>query len=112
MLDGGDQRRVGDVGGQFNRQNDVVEAAHVGWHLRRHRTAFGVDDDIERLDAGLAEHGTEKRGLVLAIAIAMREYLGGSMGLPASNAQFNSDVANVVLHEQRQRLHFLQRSVR
>ena len=34
MLDGGDQRRVSDVGWELNRENDVVKGADVGRHLR------------------------------------------------------------------------------
>ena len=48
----------------------------------------------------LAEHSTEKGGLVLAVAVAVREHVGSSMRLQASDAQFDRNVANVMLYEQ------------
>ncbi len=38
----------------------------------------------------------------------MAEYFGGGMGLVPADAQLNRDVANIILHESRQRLHFSQ----
>ncbi len=90
----------------------MVETANVGGHVRGYRTPFRVDDHIKRLHPDPAQHRTEQRGFIFAVTVAVDEHVGSGMRLPASNAQFDGDVADVVLHELRQRLHLLQRCLR
>src|SRR6266851_229952 len=107
MRDARLQRGCLEVGGQCNGENGVVKS-QIRRRRRRDRPAFGVDEHIVGFDADFLEHRTQQRDLVFAVAIAMAEYFGGGMGLVPADAQFNGDVANIVLHEARQRLHFSQ----
>ncbi len=92
---------------QHDGEDHVVEA-EVGRSGGRHRAARAVDDQVGRVDAQLAEHGAEQRHLVLAVAVAMREHLGSGARLQAADAEFDRDVADVVLHEARHRAHLVE----
>ena len=88
-----------------------LKATHAGRRTRSYRSAFGIDDHIERLDTDLAQHGTEQSRFVFAVTVVMGKHVGGGMGLKASNSQFNGDVANVMLHKVRERLHLVERGL-
>ena len=57
------------------------------------------------------QHGTHKGGFIFAVAVPVREDVGRSMRLPSADADFDGDVADIALHELRNRAHFLDRSV-
>ena len=44
------------------------------------------------------EHGAEQRDFVLAVAVLMLENIRGGMGLQSADADFDSDVADLLLH--------------
>ena len=105
MLNGGDQRRVRQAFGKFDRDNNVVESAHTCGCFRRNRAAFVVDDHIERVHANFPQHRLHQRGFVLAVSVPVGEYLRGGVWLDPTNSQRDGDVAKVPLHELRQSPH-------
>src|SRR5258708_1783468 len=107
MSDARLQRGCLGVGRQCNGKNGVVKG-QIRRRRRSDRPTFGVDQHVVGFDADLLEHRTQQRDVVFTIAIAMAEYFGGGMGLVPADTQFDGDVADVVLHEARQRLHFSQ----
>ena len=108
MLDGGDQRRVGQAVGQPDSGNRVIESV-VRWHLPGDGATFRIDENVVRIDTNLAQHGPHKCGFVLAIAIAMRINIGRRMWLNSPDTQLNRHIADVMLREITDRLHLLQR---
>src|SRR5690348_13987602 len=99
MVDGGDEGGVGYVVGQLDGQDYMVESANVCRHFRSDRAALRIDDYVVRLDANLAEHGAEQRGLVFAVSVAVGEDFRRRMGLVAADPELNGDVADIMLHE-------------
>jgi hypothetical protein len=108
VLQGGDQAGVGETLRQLDRVDDVV-AAVVSQHVGANGSALGVDDYVLRIDADLVEHGAHERGFVLTVAVAVGEGVGGGMGLQAADAQFDGDVADVVLNELGDGAHLVER---
>ncbi len=51
------------------------------------------------MDAYAREHGGEEGGLVLAVAVAIAEDVGGGMGLEAADSLLDDEVADVFLDE-------------
>ena len=55
------------------------------------------------------KHGTEKRGLIFAIAVLVSEHLPRWVRLMTSNSNLNGRIANLLLRVVRQHFHFLER---
>src|SRR5580700_8855499 len=104
MLPNRDQRRIVEPSRQLDREDHVIESK-IGWSGGRNRAAFGVDDDVVGVDANLFEHRTQKRRLVFAISVMASEDIGGGMRLLASDAEFDGNIANVILDEPGESLH-------
>ena len=98
MLDRSDQGGVAKSLGQPDGSDHMVEAV-VRWSFRRNCASFGVDDDVEGVNADLAQHRPQQRGFVFAVAIAVREYLRCGMRLVAADAELDTDIADVALYE-------------
>ncbi len=76
-------------------------------HIPRHRAPLVVNYNVEGVNADLAQHGSHQRRFVLAVPVVVRENLGRRVRLKSANAQFDGDVADVVLYEVADRLHLL-----
>ncbi len=104
MLHYGDQRRILHFIRQFDGKNHVVKGV-VSWRLTRNRASPCVDHYMVGVHSDLTQHGVHQRCFVFAIAVAVRENIRSSVRLPATDAQFDRDIANVVLHERSDGLH-------
>jgi hypothetical protein len=97
MLHHSDQRWIDNSFRQFDRQNDVIEAAHVRRHFRSDRATFGIDHHVVGIDADALQHRAHQCGFVFTVAVAVRKYLDRGMRLVASNPQLDTHIANIVL---------------
>src|SRR5260370_24074416 len=81
----------------------------MGRKLHREELPLVIDQHVVGIDAGLAQHCAEQRRFILAVTIAVREYLRGGMWHISAYANLNAYVADVMLHIRRQSADFLQR---
>ena len=88
-----------NVVGQADGQDDVVEAVERGRRVRGYVAAGGMDDQVMRGDPGGLEKRGEKRGLILAVSVSVRQDARGRMGPEASDADLDGHVADLPLDE-------------
>src|SRR5260370_28662594 len=108
MVDCGHERSIRQACRQFNGGNVMIEPS-VRRSLGSDRSALCIDCHAIRFHADLVEHRLHKSSFVFTVSIAMPEYLWGRMRLPATDAQFDCNVADVMLHKLSQNLHFFER---
>src|SRR6202035_5798173 len=104
MLEGGDERRVGQAVGQFYGCDYVIKAV-VSRHVACDGAAFVVNDHVVGLHANFAQHGAHQGGFVFAIPIMMGKNIGSRMWLKTADTQLYCNVAYVMLHKTADHLH-------
>src|SRR5271169_5387417 len=89
----------------------MIERTEVGRSGGSDAAALVVDDDVIRSNSQFTKHGRKERSFVLAVTVTVGEGLLRRMGLPAADAQFDGDIANVALGEFSERGHFGEKSL-
>src|SRR5215467_5394177 len=100
MLHDCDQGWVGGVRRQLDRQNRVIESG-IRRCIWTDSATRRIDDNVVRINPDLAQHRSQQRGFVLAVAVAVRVYLGSRMRLKSSNSEFNRYIPDVFLNKSR-----------
>src|SRR5882757_6285473 len=84
----------------------MIEQSHRGGSLGGYGAAMSIYRDVIRFDADFREHRTHKGHFVFAVAVSVRKNIRRRMRLPPADSQFNRHIADFLLHEAGDGLHF------
>ena len=95
--DDGLEAGVVDAFGNLDGHDHVI--ADERWRGGIDDAAAVIDGNPGGADADRVEHGDHEGGFIFAVAVAGAEDVFGGVRLEAADADFDADVANLLLHE-------------